>query len=205
MATLYKRKSRDQPRLLRKHSLPSEALSASSSFWRLFSQASWRPSFWVSLWLSSWAQPSFSPLSWELAEPQARVSRRELPLRAPRLRSPAPLLRFPPSPVSRRPALRRPPAVTARCHLRSFLSRNPFRPPLGESLRAVVSRVGFLPFCPEFYKNTRSRAVVCYRTRCELSSGLRSSTIERQKSRVEAARRPFSHHSDGLSASLLSI
>src|SRR5690348_9403170 len=125
-------------------SLAKKRLSASFSFWPPFSLASSPPSFWVSLWPSSSAQPSFSPLSWALAVTLAQVSAREFLLQAPRLQWPAPLPRFRPFPEFRRPAPRRLPAATARCHLRSFLSRNPFRPPLGESPRAVVSRVGCL-------------------------------------------------------------
>src|SRR5207249_8929715 len=128
-----KRKSRDDSRLSRKNILPvSEKPSASSSS-PLCEQASW-PFFSVSLWVFSWARPSFSPpVSSAPGGPPARVSAPEPLLPVPRLRWRAPLPQFRRSPGTRRPALLRLPAVTARCRLRNSLSRYPFGPPLGES------------------------------------------------------------------------
>src|SRR5215467_5908038 len=93
-------------------------------------------SFWVSLfWLSSWARLSFSQFFSVRAGPQALALVPVLPLPAPRLRSPAPLPRSRRFLATRRPALRLLPAVTARCRPRILLSRNPFHPPLGESVQ----------------------------------------------------------------------
>src|SRR5437879_5427809 len=135
-----KRKSRDDSRLSRKNILPvSEKPSASSSS-PLCEQASW-PFFSVSLWVFSWARPSFSPpVSSAPGGPPARVSAPEPLLPVPRLRWRAPLPQFRRSPGTRRPALLRLPAVTARCRLRNSLSRNPFRPPPGESHSPAATR-----------------------------------------------------------------
>src|SRR5581483_3212069 len=117
-------------RLVRKKA--SAAASSSWLFsWRL---SSWQPS-------SPWASPSWRPslpISWRRVS-QRDAAPKRLPLPAPPLRLSVPLLpsrRFRWRP---RPTLP-PPAVTARCRLQSYPSRNPFDPPLGES--SPVSRSG---------------------------------------------------------------
>src|SRR5207302_8886567 len=118
-----------------------------------------------------------------------RASTAALPLPALRLRSPAPLPRSRRPLGPRRPAPRRLPALTARCRHRRFLSRNPFSPPLGESLGPAATRVSHSAvLAGVLQEHPRPRADVGYRTRCKLSSTLG----ERQRKPVRRHREGFS-------------
>src|SRR5690348_8412694 len=103
------------PALWKQLSTSAEALSASFSSSPLFAPASSLSSWVLLSSLFSLARLSFSrPFS-------VRASVLALPLPAPRLRLPAPLLPSRLFPATRRPALRRLPAVTAHCRLRNYL------------------------------------------------------------------------------------
>src|SRR5258708_1818327 len=123
---------------------------------------------------------SSSLLSGRVSSPPvwAQVLQRAPLPRAPRRRSPAPLPRLRRSLPFRPPTLRRLPAVTARCRLRNCPSRNPFHPPLGESLGPLYKWVPWVAVLAGVTSSAAPPLSRCYRSLRALSSILRYSLPE---------------------------